>query len=325
MRPATPWTLVALLGLLLLTAACTPADDDDASGDDDDATGDDDDATGDDDDATGDDDDATGDDDDDTTAPPSIHDPFDGLLGQFTSMNGDGHALMDYDALAGDTGALGELADYLAALDAADPSALADTDERLAFWLNAYNASVVDGVLAAYGGDHGFSVLDSGVFFDDTRYSVAGTTLSLNQLEHGIVRSKLDHPAVTSADPAVQDAIATFTADLWDGALLDARVHVGLNCASIGCPNLRGPSPPFAYYADSLDDQLTAASRAYCDHASKGAGPDGISRIFQWFSGDFVPEYGDAAGFIETYRTDGLDGVDAGSWLDYDWALNIAP
>ncbi len=100
-------------------------------------------------------------------------------------------------------------------------------------------------------------------------------------------------------------------------------MHVGLNCASIGCPNLRGASPPFAYFADGIDAQLTAATQAYCDHASKGAGPDGISRIFQWFGGDFVPEYGDAAGFIETYRTDGLDGVDTDAWLDYDWSLNI--
>lgn len=232
---------------------------------------------------------------------------------------------LDYDGIDDDGGALSQLTGYLTALDATDPSTLADSDERLAFWLNAYNASVLDGVLDSYGGDHGFSVLDSGTFFDDPRYDIAGTTLSLNQLEHGVVRGKLDHPAVTGADQATQDAIAGFHTDLWGSADLDARIHVGLNCASIGCPNLRGASPPFAFHGDTVDAQLTAASQAYCDHPDKGAGPDGISRIFQWFGDDFGHDYGGPAGFIGAYRTDGLAGVDVDSWLDYDWSLNIAP
>jgi hypothetical protein len=168
-------------------------------------------------------------------------------------------------------------------------------------------------------------VLDSGTFFDSEDFELAGTTLSLNQIEHGAIRGVLDHPAVTGADSATQAAIADFHDGLWHGDDVDARVHVGLNCASIGCPNLRGASPPLAFTGAAVDAQLDAAAQVYCDDASKGAGPDGISRIFQWFSGDFDPEYGGATGFIEAHRTDGLTGVDPGRWLDYDWTLNIAP
>jgi len=63
-------------------------------------------------------------------------------------------------------GARDQLADYLADLAAADPGSLATDDDRLALWLNGYNAAVLQGVLASYGGDHGFSVLDTGTWLD---------------------------------------------------------------------------------------------------------------------------------------------------------------
>ena len=54
-----------------------------------------------------------------------------------------------------------------------------------------------------------------------------------------------------------------------------------------------------------------------------GAGPDGISQIFDWFANDFVAAgYADAAAFVERYRS--LDGVATDRFLPYDWALNTS-
>jgi hypothetical protein len=311
--------LAALLALLfgLGTAACGVSDD----GDDDAAAGDDDDTS--DDDATSGDDDDDDTSDDDDSAPADLHDPWEDLLAEYTRIDGLGHALVNYPELDADTSASTQLEDYRGVLAAYDPADLTSHEERLAFWLNAYNASVLAGVLDGYGGDPAFTVLDGGSFFDGPTYTLCTTALTLNQLEHGVVRGKLDHAAVLAADPDTQDAIASYHQTLWAGTVVDARVHVGLNCASIGCPNLRTAQAPLAYTAETVDAQLDTAARVYVDDAYKGAGPDGISRIFQWFASDFDPEYGGAAGFIEEYRTDGLDGVDTDSWLDYDWTLNI--
>ncbi len=312
-RSALAAVFALLFGLGVAACAASGGDDDDATAAADDATSAADDASDDDDDAS----------DDDDATPAGLHDPWEGLLAGYTRIDGLGNALVDYDGLDSDAAASAQLEGYLGALAGHDPEALTSHEERLAFWLNAYNAAVLAGVLDAYGGDPAFTVLDSGAFFDGPEITVCSTALTLNQLEHGVVRGKLDHAAVLAADEDTQDAIAAYHEDLWGGAVVDARIHVGLNCASIGCPNLRTAQAPFAYEAATVDAQLDEAARVYVDDAGKGAGPDGISRIFQWFSGDFDPEYGGAAGFVEEHRTDGLDGVDTGAWLEYDWTLNI--
>lgn len=252
------------------------------------------------------------------------HLTFDGLLAEHLRVSEDGlYVLIDYDGWAASGESIYLLDSYLAALNTVDPADLADSSERIAYWLNGYNASVIHGVLLDYGGDAEYSVLDSGVFFDDPIHAFAGHLLTLNQIEHGVLRGDMANPAVTSADEDTQAAIEGFHADVWDDGELDARIHVALNCASLGCPNLRSTAP-FAYKPATLEEQLYETSAAFCDNTQKGAGPDGISRIFDWYGSDFDAEYGGVAGFIEDYRDGGLGGVDTDTWLPYDWSLNIA-
>ncbi len=250
---------------------------------------------------------------------------WDALLGEHVrTPEGDLYVLVDYDALAvtGESGFL--LLQYVAMINSVDPAKLVDQDERLAYWLNGYNAAVVLGVVQQYGGDHGFSVLDSGIFFDDPIYGFGGQLLSLNQVEQGVLRGDPDHPSVSSATDEVRAFIVGAHADVFGGDGVDARIHVALNCASLGCPNLRS-SAPHAYRSEVLDEQLDEMSAQFAGNDAKGAGPDGISRLFDWYGQDFVDDYGSVEAFLESHRPGGAGDVDLDSWLVYDWSLNAVP
>ncbi len=185
---------------------------------------------------------------------------------------------------------------YLAALEAAEVTALA-RDAQLAYWLNLYNALTVATVLDAY---PVASIRDIDDVWTAKRVTVEDRTLSLNDIEHGIVRPVF-------ADP---------------------RIHYALNCAAVGCPNLQ-PAP---FEAASLDARLDAAARAYVNDA-RGVGVTTggdvvLSSIYNWFIEDFG---GDEAAVLDHVRRYALpplrrrlDGVDRVGDYAYDWALNEA-
>lgn len=249
---------------------------------------------------------------------------LDAILAQHTEVTGDGlYVLVDYDALAEPGESRYLLDQYLAMVNSIDAGDLVGTDERLAYWINGYNASVIQGVLARYDGDPGFSVSDDFEgFFGTPSYGFGGVILSLNHVENGVLRGDWEHDDVASADADTLAAMEGFHDEIWDGAAVDARIHVGLNCASLGCPNLR-VAAPYSYKPHSLDEQLDEMSIAFVNNPEKGAGPDGISSIFDWYGVDFDAEYGGVEGFIDAYRDGGSDGVDLDNWLSYDWSLNI--
>jgi len=254
-----------------------------------------------------------------------VHLLWDALLGEHVETSAEGvYVLVDYDGLAEEGEASFLLHQYVAMVNTVDPAGLIDERERLAYWINGYNAAVVLGVVQQYGGDHGFSVLDSGIFFDDPIYGFGGQLLSLNQVEQGVLRGDWDHPSVSSADADVRAYLEAAHADVFPDGNVDSRIHVALNCASLGCPNLR-PSAPYAYRPEVLDEQLDEMSVAFANNDVKGAGPDGISRLFDWYGEDFVAEFGSVEAFIETYRDGGAGDVALDSYLTYDWSLNVTP
>lgn len=181
-------------------------------------------------------------------------------------------------------------------------------DDRRAFWINAYNARTIAGVLDRYPID---SVKDVGFlggrlrgFFGRREHPVAGEERTLDEIEKEILL----------APP------------LWD-----ARIHWALNCASRSCPRLR-PEP---YRADELDRQLDFQARTFLNspeghRLDPDAGELRLSRIFDWYAEDFER----AAGSIRAYAARYLTGA-AGEaardneveirFLDYDWDLNDAP
>lgn len=219
------------------------------------------------------------------------HGAFDDLLAQYVQQG-----RVDYAGVKGKRGVLDK---YLRALAAVDPATFS-RKERLAFWINAYNAAVLVQVLEA--GARG-SVKDVKGFFDKQTHALGGEMLTLNQMEE---RGR---------------------------TLGDWRIHFAVVCAAGGCPPLRDE----AYHPDWLDAQLAEQTRRYLADTAHGLRLDPknrtlwVSKIFQWYAKDFVPKGAlnveTLLPVIEAY----LDPVLAAEikarpvrlkFLDYDWALN---
>ncbi len=212
------------------------------------------------------------------------------------------------------------LRQYLLLLGAVDPRGLVDRDEKIAFYVNLYNATVVDWVLRRLEESPDFRVDQGGFeFFDEPTVNVDGRLLSLNVLEHALLRGDFGHgsASVSAVDGAIRSDLEALHEGIWEGEPFDPRVHFLLNCASASCP----PIQSSALRGDDVRVALDDATAAFLDDVQRGAGPSGISRLFDWFVQDFATAgWATPSEFIETYRD--LDDVDVTTFLPYDWALN---
>ena len=219
----------------------------------------------------------------------------------------DGRGMVDYAGLKQSDA----LAPYLADLDAATPEAM-PTHERLAFWINVYNAWTLRLIL-----DHhpvasikritpvrlpGLSLyvpkLNSPWEYRIVR--AAGRRLTLNEVEHGIIRKAFEEP----------------------------RIHFALVCAARSCPKLRRE----AYVGARLDEQLEDQARDFLHDPEKNRVPDGdgvirLSPIFRWFRRDFARDARGLQAFLEPYfEGDVRERLRRGEYrvryLRYDWRLN---
>jgi hypothetical protein len=244
----------------------------------------------------------------DAVAFDAAHPGHDALLKRFVV---DGR--VDYQGLKDDGAALERYLEGLAGVSGATFNAWAES-ERLAFLINLYNAATLKLIV-----DH-FpvkSIKDIGSIFkgpwDQPVVRHLGQTITLDNLEHDMVRKQYSEP----------------------------RIHMALVCAAKSCPPLRGE----AYVGAKLDAQLDDQSRRFL------ASPAGLridrekktvyfSSIFKWYGEDFVAGFSPASGFLGLDNTqravanfcgrylsaaDG-DYLKAGGYavkyLDYDWALN---
>lgn len=177
---------------------------------------------------------------------------------------------------------------------------------QLSFLINAYNAYTVNYILSKW--PNISSIKELGGFLSSP-WSVDIVNLfdkkiSLDDLEHEIIRKKYPEP----------------------------RVHFALNCASIGCPSLRAE----AYTADLLNDQLEEQVVLFLsDRSRNGLVKDElvVSPIFKWYKKDFIKNSGSVAKYLAKYASFlGLnpnntallqnDKLDI-SYSDYDWDLNV--
>ena len=223
------------------------------------------------------------------------HNDFDALLKGYVDEDGfvDYPALKAHDALA--------LDEYLEKLGSVDPS-LYGRSERLAFWINAYNALTIKGILHFYPTksirDHvsvfGYSI------WKDYKTNVNGAEDSLDDMEHKILR-KMDEP----------------------------RIHFAIVCASVGCPKLLNE----AYTAANLDEQLTRSTRDFFSDRGKFMldAEKGVvyqSPIMDWYKDDFGSNQETRLAFIRPFLESSEDRaiLDRDRLkvknLDYDWNLN---
>jgi hypothetical protein len=208
----------------------------------------------------------------------------------------------------GDAAAAERLVAQIAGLD---PTALAVTlssdAERIAAWLNLYNAAtqrLVDADPMSYA--HRFR------FFRGAAITVAGQRLSLDSIEHGLLRrSRLKVGLGWLTNPLV----GRFERRFRVGAV-DPRIHFALNCAAASCP------PIAAYDPAHVDAQLDLATRSHLASTVQRQGDRlVVPRVFLWFMGDFGGPRG-------VRRFLGRHGVDAGvtriRYARWDWSARPA-
>ena len=173
-------------------------------------------------------------------------------------------------------------------------------DVQLAYWINLYNALTIREILRAYPVDsirdispHLFSFGP----WDRNQIVIEGEVLSLNDIEHRILRP------------------------IWQ----DPRIHYAVNCASIGCPNLQER----VFTASSTERMLDRAAREFVNHPRGAQIVDGklrVSSIYVWFIEDFGDDDAGVIRHLQQYANgelaNSLREVEEIDNHDYDWRLN---
>jgi len=219
-----------------------------------------------------------------------------------------------------------EFVNYLESLNNISPDDFNTwTDsQKIAFWINAYNAFTIKAIIDHYPIQRSFTLV--GIFYapknsilqipgvwKKLQFQAVGQNVTLDHIEHGILRKEFNEP----------------------------RIHAAINCASISCPDLRNE----AYIADKIDNQLNESSSSFVNNKSKGVEIDKehekikVSKIFKWFGEDFFDNYhkqefnyksdkqNGTLGFIYKYINDDekfflLNSKYKLKYMSYDWSLN---
>ncbi|WP_299361612.1 DUF547 domain-containing protein [Winogradskyella sp.] len=160
-----------------------------------------------------------------------------------------------------------------------------------AFWINAYNISVIKGIIDNYPTK---SPLDHKGFFDKTTYSLAGKNITLNDIEHKLLRAKFN----------------------------DARFHFVLVCGALGCPPLISE----AYMPNTLNAQLDqqtkiALNGTFLKVNTKKKKVE-ASEIMKWYKEDFTIDGMSEIDFINQYRREKIPDNYKLSYFTYNWNLN---
>ncbi len=197
-----------------------------------------------------------------------------------------------------------KLQQYLNKMQAQTPTLYSKAEQK-AYWINLYNALTVTLILDHYPVKSitklGDSLFSFGPWDDDIAV-VNGVTLSLNDIEHTILR-----PIFT-----------------------DPRIHYAVNCASFSCPNLSA----LAFTATNTEQQLEKGARAYVNHP-RGVKLQGdvlwVSSIYHWYLQDFGGDLSSLIEHLKKYAGTDLqvklkrfEMADGDLEHDYDWSLNLA-
>lgn len=222
----------------------------------------------------------------------SLHHTFDAVLRAHVA-EGD----VSYPGIAGNV----RFGEYLQKLARIDPDALATREEKLAYWINAYNAFAIKGILD---GSSPSTLFGRVAYFKLREYGAGGRDINLYDLERKVL--------IPMGEPRIHFAIVL--------------------CASQSCPRLRSQ----AYTPDRIEQQLDDSARQFINDPSRNRFDSEnkvayLSQIFDWFTEDFERNSGSVLGYLAPYLKDqGLaqelkNGGYAIKHLDYDWNLNGTP
>ncbi len=238
---------------------------------------------------------------------PFTHEPIDRALMRFTDSKG----MVDYTTLKGDSEDLETYIDLLQSYSPEkDPDAFPTRDDRLAYWINAYNAFVIKGVVDNYPTDSVLSIKMLKGFFWMIKFNAGGNKYSLKHIEDDIVREKFKEP----------------------------RIHFAISCASLGCPRLETK----AFLAHNLEGRLEESARHFINE-ERNVKIDAenkivyLSSIFDWYADDFRDWYKEnfnvedahILDYIKLYIADDKkEKIEFAKdnykikYYEYDWGLN---
>ncbi len=211
----------------------------------------------------------------------------------------DGQGIVNYTGLKAYRKGLDAFVSSLATLDPELFGKWSDK-EKIAFWINAYNALTLRVIIDNYPIKASFfsalrfpqnSIRQIKGVWDEIQFPVMGRNMTLDNIEHDTLRSQFDEP----------------------------RIHVALVCAALGCPPLRNEPYISAKLESQLDDQ---ARRFFKDpdkfRVDREEGQVYLSSIFTWFGGDFVKAYVSGTGFGGKGETERAVLNFASKYLDRD-------
>lgn len=190
---------------------------------------------------------------------------------------------------------------YLKDVAGASVSAMS-ASEKKAFYINAYNALTID-LIADNWPVSSITGLDGGKVWDTRKFTVAGQSMTLNDIENKQLRT-----------------------------LNDPRIHAAINCASLGCPPLSSK----VFLASTLESQLDSQAKAWAAKATVSGATVTVNKIFDWYGDDFTKVYGAAykdlpgldgkaeaaVNFLTKYGRADLGAVTSVVFGEYSWAVN---
>ena len=175
---------------------------------------------------------------------------------------------------------------YMRSLNEGAPTEAASKEDRLAYWINAYNAVTVRLIITNYPVSS-ITKLDGGKTWDVKRYTNGGKKLSLNDIENTILRP-----------------------------MGDARIHFALNCAAKSCPPLLNE----AFTSENVNKLLEQRTRQFINSSRTVIEKDEVkvSKIFDWYGKDFS----NVVEFVNKYAKTKAAKTAKVTFVDYDWSLN---
>ncbi len=226
----------------------------------------------------------------DTNTKPMTHEIWNEIVSKHVSEAG----VVDYKGMIEDSVRFNT---YLGLLSSHHPNKTHwSRDERLAYWINAYNAFTVKLILDHYP-VKSIKDIKKGIPFvnsvwDIKFFEIGGVSYDLNNIEHGILRKEFYEP----------------------------RIHFAINCASVSCPRLRNE----AFNAENIESQLQSQAMSFLSDSGKNqleADHIKISKLFSWFKSDFTND-GSLVDFLNTHGHVRIDQNAKIDYLNYDWNLN---
>ena len=195
---------------------------------------------------------------------------------------------VDYAGLATNRQDLQSLVDQIGAFNTGSLTIA----EQKAFFINAYNISVINGIIENYPTN---SPLDINGFFDSKKHNIAGKNITLNKLE--------------------KEYLLKVTGD--------EKLHFVLVCAAISCP----PIANYAYRPENLEAQILERTRMALNNdefirVNAGKKTVELSEIFKWYPNDFKGKANNIIAYLNQYREEQIPESFKTAYYTYNWTLN---